>query len=262
MIRLLCGHLDPRRLYVTVAQAIQQETDLAFAQQLVQTFSWILLTAVETRCLREELLHEHSRHPELLKLAGASPGEDASEPSPSTPNHSTPLFLALLEPWFHNPVSALALCLWSQQYVLASELTARFATFEPTLDQLQQLDQLVRLLESPIFSRLRLRLLEPRRHPALLKCLLALAMILPQASAFSILRERIQVVHSGLLLEAQSEEGRPEASKSTANTWWSGGGLKSDDKLKGSKESPEQARQVDLASLLGVFDQVTAEYQS
>ena len=35
---------------------------------------------------------------------------------------------------FHNPASALALCLWSQQYVLASELTGRFAAFEPTLD--------------------------------------------------------------------------------------------------------------------------------
>lgn len=32
----------------------------------------------------------------------------------------------------------------------------------------QQLDQLVLLIESPIFSRLRLRLLEPKRHPELL----------------------------------------------------------------------------------------------
>ena len=47
--------------------------------------------------------------------------------------------------------------LWSQQYDLASELTARFASFDPTLEFLQQLDQLVMLIESPIFSRLRCR---------------------------------------------------------------------------------------------------------
>merc|ERR1719436_686392 len=146
----------------------------------------------------------------------------------SQPNTiGVPLFVELLEPWFHNPVSALALCLWAQQYELAAELTARFATFEPTLDLLKQLDQLVHLLESPVFSRLRLRLLEPRKHPALLKCLLGLAMLLPQAGAFNILRERIHVVQSGLLLEAQLDsrlsvqEGGPRGSAGHMS-WWSG----------------------------------------
>merc|ERR1712151_1098369 len=150
---------------------------------LVQTFSWILLTAQETKPLREELLR--------------------SKPGPQ-------LFSQLLEPWFRNPVSALALCLWAQQYELAMELTTRLATFEPTLDLLRQLDQLVHLLESPVFSRLRLRLLEPRQHPALLKCLLGLAMLLPQAGAFTILRERIHVMQSGLLLECGTIAG-PDA---------------------------------------------------
>merc|ERR1712136_663040 len=109
----------------------------------------------------------------------------------------TPLFLELIEPWFHRPVSALALCLWSQQYELATELTNRFAGLDPTLDFLKQLDQLVHLLESPVFSRLRLHLLKP---------LLGLAMLLPQAAAFNILRERIHVVHSGLLLEAAAND--------------------------------------------------------
>eukprot|EP00439_Symbiodinium_sp_Y106_P001684 s6808_g1.t1 len=103
MIRQVCGYLDPQRLYVTVARAIQQEKDRAFAQKLVQTFSWILLTAVETRGLREDRL-----------------GPDAKSDLPR------PLFLELLEPWFHNPTSALALCLWAQQYELASELTGRY----------------------------------------------------------------------------------------------------------------------------------------
>merc|ERR1719188_929338 len=110
MIRQLCGHLDPRRFYVTVARAIEREseTNHEFAQQLVQTFSWILLTAQETKVLRDELAREDCD------------GDQAK-----------PLFLELLTPWFHNPVSALVLCLWAQQFELASQLTARFAAFEP-----------------------------------------------------------------------------------------------------------------------------------
>lgn len=193
MIRQLCGHLDARRLYVTIARAIEEEvTDTNVAQKLVQTFNWILLTAKETTSVREELL---TTTPLSEMPCEDTPGTDG-----------TPLFLELIEPWFHSPVSALALCLWSQQYELATELTNRFAGLDPTLDFLKQLDQLVHLLESPVFSRLRLHLLEPRRHPDLLKCLLGLAMLLPQAAAFNILRERIHVVHSGLLLEAAAND--------------------------------------------------------
>jgi len=181
-IRQLCGLVDARRFYVTVAHVIQdKDTPTAFAQLLVQTFSWILLTSQETRPLREELLR--------------------SKPGPQ-------LFRQLLEPWFRNPVSALALCLWAQQYSLAAELTGRLATFEPTLDLLRQLDQLVHLLESPVFSQLRLQLLEPKKHPTLLKCLLGLAMLLPQAGAFGILRERIRVMQGGLLLEVAMPKPR------------------------------------------------------
>merc|ERR1712032_107946 len=220
MIRQLCGHLDPRRLYVTVAKAVEKETDIQFTQQLVQTFSWILLTATETRVLRDELAR------------GSGDAERA-----------TPLFLELVKPWFHNPVSALALCLWAQQFELATHLIARIAAFEPTLDLPRQLDQLVHLLESPVFSRLRLKLLEPRRHPELLRCLLGLAMLLPQAGAFTILRERIHVVQSGLLLESN-----PGATAQSGGGWWSG-----------SKSATAQQGGTDVASLLRRFDEIAAE---
>ncbi|CAK9059947.1 unnamed protein product [Durusdinium trenchii] len=228
MIRHLCKNLDCRRLYITVACTIKEEEDKAFAQKLVQTFNWILLTAAETRGLREELLEESQSSERLKRLAG--------EESSGSQNTTTPLFLELLEPWFHNPASALALCLWSQQYVLASELTGRFAAFEPTLDFLQQLDQLVLLIESPIFSRLRLRLLEPKRHPELLKCLLGLAMLLPQAGAFQALRERMHLVQSSLLLEAREESSPP-----SRGDWWA----------SESKRDPE------LAGLMEKFDQIS-----
>lgn len=45
---------------------------------------------------------------------------------------------------------------------------------------LVQLDKLIRLLETPIFSYLRLQLLEPGRYPLLLKALYGLLMLLPQ----------------------------------------------------------------------------------
>merc|ERR1712039_657621 len=103
-------------------------------------------------------------------------------------------------------------------------------------------DQLVHLLESPVFSRLRLQLLEPRRHPALLKCLLGLAMLLPQAGAFNILRERIHVVQSGLLLESN-----PGATAQSGGGWWSG-----------SKRATAQQGGTDVASLLRRFDEIAA----
>jgi len=274
MMRQLCGHLDPRRLYITVARAIHQETDLEFAQQLVKTFSWILLTSPETKVLREELLTTAPLTEFPAAAPSASAGAGGAAASSTAPaedvtalasSQQMPLFLELLEPWFHNPVSALALCLWAQQYELATELTARLAAFEPTLDLLRQLDQLVHLLESPVFSRLRLRLLEPRRHPALLKCLLGLAMLLPQAGAFSILRERLHVVQSGLLLEARNEQyavaasappesgGRLEEGQGNQGMlWWPAG-------RKSGSQAPADAstRGTDLKSLLERFDSVT-----
>merc|ERR1712039_189816 len=125
MIRQLCGHLNPRRLYVTVARVIKQENDIQFAQQLVQTFSWILLTAPETKDIREELVCTPEIKDDEFKSSEAHEYDD-----------SAPLFLALLEPWFHSPVSALALCLWAQQFEFANKLAARLAYFEPTLELL------------------------------------------------------------------------------------------------------------------------------
>lgn len=94
----------PSRQDKAIIYVSSQEPNKDFAQKLVQTFNWILLTAAETRQLREELLEESQCHPQLLQLASLpSTGTGAKEVKP--------LFLELLEPWFHNPASALALCL-------------------------------------------------------------------------------------------------------------------------------------------------------
>lgn len=77
---------------------------------------------------------------------------------------------------------------------------------------LVQLDKLVQLIESPVFtcafvssfddlltqktSDIRLQLLEPERHPYLFKCLYGILMLLPQSSAFVSLRNRLNAVNS------------------------------------------------------------------
>jgi vacuole morphology and inheritance protein 14 len=57
-----------------------------------------------------------------------------------------------------------------------------------------QIDKLVQLLESPVFTYLRMQLLEPERFPYLYKCLYGLLMLLPQSSAFAALKNRLNSV--------------------------------------------------------------------
>jgi vacuole morphology and inheritance protein 14 len=68
------------------------------------------------------------------------------------------------------------------------------AELEITVQFLVEIDKLVQLLESPIFTSLRMQLLEPERHPHLFKSLYGLLMLLPQGSAFETLRTRLNSV--------------------------------------------------------------------
>ena len=80
-----------------------------------------------------------------------------------------------------------------------------------TVNILIQIDKLVQLLESPVFTckssdavpdvysnaghpDLRLQLLEPEKYPHLYKCLYGLLMLLPQSSAFAALKNRLNSV--------------------------------------------------------------------
>lgn len=63
-----------------------------------------------------------------------------------------------------------------------------------TVAMLIQVDKLVQLLESPIFTSLRLQLLDPEKNPCLLKAMYGLLMLLPQSSAFATLRNRLSAV--------------------------------------------------------------------
>ncbi|UKZ76048.1 hypothetical protein TrVFT333_003744 [Trichoderma virens FT-333] len=54
-----------------------------------------------------------------------------------------------------------------------------------------QLAELVQLIESPVFTYLRLQLLEPEKYPYLYKCMYGILMLLPQSSAFAALKNRL-----------------------------------------------------------------------
>ena len=55
----------------------------------------------------------------------------------------------------------LSLCLLAQAYEQAYNLLQIFAELEMTVNMLIQIDKLVQLLESPVFTYLRMQLLEP-----------------------------------------------------------------------------------------------------
>jgi len=106
------------------------------------------------------------------------------------------LFTALYKSWCHNPVSTFSLCLLAQAYEHAANLLQSFADLDITVNLLIQIDKLVQLIESPVFTYLRLQLLEPEKYPYLFKCLYGLLMLLPQSSAFASLKNRLTSVSS------------------------------------------------------------------
>ncbi len=104
------------------------------------------------------------------------------------------LFTTLYRSWSHNPVATVALCLLTQNYDHASNLVLKFANIEITASLLKEIDRLVQLVESPIFSHLRLQLLAPLDHASLVRTLYGLLMLLPQSSAFNLLKNRLSCV--------------------------------------------------------------------
>eukprot|EP00039_Didymoeca_costata_P005784 m.84543 g.84543 ORF g.84543 m.84543 type:complete len:714 (-) comp12972_c0_seq1:1852-3993(-) len=169
IIRHLSKYIDAEKLYLALADNLLQEDDLDFANRMVETLNMILLTSPEFVGLREELKQMSSES-----------------------SHS--LFCALYRTWSHNPIATFSLCLLTQVYQHACELLVKLADMEVTVNFLVEVDKLIQLIESPIFTFLRLHLLEPRRHPYLIKALYGILMLLPQSSAFHTLKNRLDCI--------------------------------------------------------------------
>ncbi|OKL61439.1 hypothetical protein UA08_03822 [Talaromyces atroroseus] len=193
IIRQLCMNLSPERIYRTLADCLEKEEDIEFASIMVQNLNNNLITAPELSDLRKRLRSLDSREGQTL-------------------------FVALFRSWCHNAVSTFSLCLLAQAYEQAYNLLQIFAELEMTVNMLIQIDKLVQLLESPVFTYLRLQLLEPDRYPYLYKCLYGVLMLLPQSSAFAALKNRLNSVSNIGLLQGPRPPAAGSYERSTAGS--------------------------------------------
>ncbi|KAK9105904.1 hypothetical protein Scep_022748 [Stephania cephalantha] len=171
----LCVSLDAERVYRDLARILEREPDLDFASIMVQALNMILLTSSELYELRALLKQS------LVDTAGRD------------------FFISLYSSWCHSSTALLSLCLLAQAYQHASCVIWLLVEEDINAKFLVQLDKLICLLETPVFSHIRLQLLEPSKYMCLLKVLYGLLMLLPQQSAaFRTLRTRLKTVPSSL----------------------------------------------------------------
>ncbi|XP_026975119.1 protein VAC14 homolog isoform X4 [Sagmatias obliquidens] len=183
----LCLLLNAENIFHSMADILLREEDLKFASTMVHTLNTILLTSTELFQLRNQL-------------------KDLKTPE------SQNLFCCLYRSWCHNPVTTVSLCFLTQNYRHAYDLIQKFGDLEVTVDFLTEVDKLVQLIECPIFTYLRLQLLDVKNNPYLIKALYGLLMLLPQSSAFQLLSHRLQCVPNPELL--QTGDGVKAAPKS------------------------------------------------
>ncbi|KAK2612146.1 hypothetical protein QQS21_001876 [Conoideocrella luteorostrata] len=171
IIRQLCISLSPERIYRTLADCIEKEEDVEFASIMVQNLNNNLITAPQLAEVRKRLRNLETKDGQTL-------------------------FVALFRSWCYNAVATFSLCLLAQAYEQAYNLLQIFGELDMTVNVLIQVDKLVQLIESPVFTYLRLQLLEPEKYPYLYKCMYGILMLLPQSSAFAALKNRLNSVSS------------------------------------------------------------------
>ncbi|XP_015224122.1 protein VAC14 homolog isoform X2 [Lepisosteus oculatus] len=186
IIRQLCLLLNAENIFHSMADILLKEEDLKFASTMVQTLNTILLTSAELFQLRNQLKDLHTQE-------------------------SCTLFCCLYRSWCHNPVATVSLCFLTQNYKHAYDLIQKFGDLEVTVDFLMEVDKLVQLIESPIFTYLRLQLLDVENNPYLIKALYGLLMLLPQSHAFQLLSHRLRCVPNPELMRA-APQTRPSGS--------------------------------------------------
>ncbi|XP_061556335.1 protein VAC14 homolog isoform X2 [Phycodurus eques] len=101
----------------------------------------------------------------------------------------------------------------TMNYKHAYDLIQKFGGLEVTVDFLMEVDKLVQLVESPIFTYLRLQLLDVEGNPYLIKALYGLLMLLPQSQAFQLLSHRLQCVPNPELMRTVDGSERADAKK-------------------------------------------------
>lgn len=190
IIRQLCLLLHAENIFHSMADILLKEEDLKFASTMVQTLNTILLTSAELFQLRNQLKDLRTQE-------------------------SCALFCCLYRSWCHNPVATVSLCFLTQNYRHAYDLIQKFGDLEVTVDFLMEVDKLVQLIESPIFTYLRLQLLDVENNPYLIKALYGLLMLLPQSQAFQLLSHRLRCVPNPELMRTLPDSKPPESCRTT-----------------------------------------------
>lgn len=216
IIRQLCLLLNAENIFHSMADILLKEEDLKFASTMIQTLNTILLTSAELFQLRNQL-------------------KDLRTPESCT------LFCCLYRSWCHNPVATVSLCFLTQNYKHAYDLIQKFGDLEVTVDFLMEVDKLVQLIESPIFTYLRLQLLDVENNPYLIKALYGLLMLLPQSQAFQLLSHRLRCVPNPELMRTVDESKYMDSKQQVS-----------------SKRAPHV--QIDYNELLQHFDRVQSKH--
>jgi len=216
VIRQLCILMNSEDIYRSLSDILLQEKDTKFAHHMIQTLNGILLTSAELFELRNQLKE--------LKTKEARD-----------------LFCCLYRSWCHNPVATVAILLLSQNYKPACQLLQLFGSIEVTVEFLTEIDKLVQLIESPIFTFLRLQLLDPNHNFYLIRALYGILMLLPQTDAFFTLQRRLECVPTAHM-QMQLASSRDPNNDSTRSS--------------SSSSSSSAVRDVDFDALLAHFQAV------
>ncbi|VDM32362.1 unnamed protein product [Hydatigera taeniaeformis] len=192
----LCLALGAKSVYYVMALIVSNLLKPKEAFTIVQTLNLILLTQPSVLDFREYLY--------TIDL-----------------NKDADLFEELYRAWSHNPVALLAFCLLTRNYTHCCEIVKSFSYFltqllihssgelNMSVDILMELDRLIQLLESPVFAKLRLHLVDKRYSAPLQETLYCLLMCLPQTEAFDTLRRRLQCLPNHILNQPMSDASQP-----------------------------------------------------
>uniref|UniRef100_A0A1D1ZXQ0 Vacuolar protein 14 C-terminal Fig4-binding domain-containing protein n=2 Tax=Auxenochlorella protothecoides TaxID=3075 RepID=A0A1D1ZXQ0_AUXPR len=175
IVQTLAERLGGLQVLLKLSSLAAEDPDPAFGAALVQALNLLLLVNPSLAGVRA-LLAQALYDPEAASV-----------------------FSSLLRAWSRSCAACLSLAFLAQAYGLACSMLEVLAApaVALRLETMVEACQLVSLLESPAFAGLRLRLLAPAQHPALLHAVHSLLMLLPQGDAFRTLATRLAALPPG-----------------------------------------------------------------
>ena len=191
---MLCRYEDSTTVYHTIATVLsvrpparidgQTLDDRAFVGAIVQLLVTILLTQEETRSTRDSL-----RGCLFYRTAVSPPSIQLYD----TLCLSLRLLTRRYTSFCVNPIAALCLCLFVEDYCVAESIAFSLHRQPLSMALLLQANQLLSMLDSPVFMHIRLHLIdiESPTFFSMLRGIYAFLMILPQSKAYNALQNRL-----------------------------------------------------------------------